>query len=67
MDRQALAALQFEVVKLEGYLGVLTSRARLRADHAAYQFRPLGNLGSVGSLSWGFGLDHHTVANLGGF
>jgi hypothetical protein len=52
MDWHALAAFQFDVVKLERHLGILASPARLRAEHMAHQLRTLGNLDSVGSLYW---------------
>lgn len=50
MHRQALAALEFDVVDLQRDLGICACVARLRYKHVPYQLRAFGNFGSVGGL-----------------
>ena len=67
MDRQALAAFQLDVVKLEHELGIGTLPAGLHREHMTYELRTFGNVGSVVSFYGCPGLDDDVVTGLGGF
>jgi hypothetical protein len=66
MDRDILAALQFDAIKLKRDLGVVFRvSAWLDLRYATNQFRSLGDLGAIERLYVGLGLDHYAVAGLG--
>lgn len=66
MNREALAALQFEMVDQECYLGVVAAATRLCADDMADELRASGDFGSIGCLDGRFGLNYYAVPIFGG-